>query len=102
MAESDSAVAGGAGTTAHNRSLSPQTAMYGDGYVPASPFHPTAPLRQLSPTGWAPTGERYSRTEENTSEHQSLMRISYADFCLQKNNTLHIRTRNPRHSDNDK
>src|SRR3546814_6913146 len=29
-------------------------------YVPASPFHPTASLRQLSPTGWAPTGERHS------------------------------------------
>src|SRR3546814_5135396 len=30
-----------------------------------------------------------SRSEEHTSELQSLMRISYADFC-QKNKTLHI------------
>src|SRR3546814_3131429 len=28
-----------------------------------------------------------SRSEEHTSELQSLMRISYADFCLQKNRT---------------
>src|SRR3546814_1181334 len=29
---------------------------------------------------------RYSRSEEHTSELQSLMRISYAVFCLKKNN----------------
>src|SRR3546814_5092118 len=28
--------------------------------------------------------ERYSRSEEHTSELQSLMRISYAVFCLKK------------------
>src|SRR3546814_4400519 len=32
-----------------------------------------------------PTG----RSEEHTSELQSLMRISYAVFCLKKNNTTH-------------
>src|SRR3546814_9048698 len=32
------------------------------------------------------------RSEEHTSELQSLMRISYAVFCLKKNNT---KTRNP-------
>src|SRR3546814_6724630 len=30
-----------------------------------------------------------SRSEEHTSELQSLMRISYAVFCLKKKNTLH-------------
>src|SRR3546814_5399233 len=30
---------------------------------------------------------RHSRSEEHTSELQSLMRISYAVFCLKKNNT---------------
>src|SRR3546814_10717982 len=30
------------------------------------------------------------RSEEHTSERQSLMRISYAVFCLKKNNNLHI------------
>src|SRR3546814_3525007 len=36
-----------------------------------------------------PTGEifRYWRSEEHTSELQSLMRISYAVFCLKKQNT---------------
>src|SRR3546814_454347 len=33
------------------------------------------------------TGVRRLRSEEHTSELQSLMRISYAVFCLQKNNT---------------
>src|SRR3546814_2116415 len=31
---------------------------------------------------------RYHRSEEHTSELQSLMRISYAVFCLKKKNTL--------------
>src|SRR3546814_7666606 len=30
------------------------------------------------------------RSEEQTSELQSLMRISYAVFCLKKKNTIHI------------
>src|SRR3546814_8467419 len=32
------------------------------------------------------------RSEEHTSELQSLMRISYAVFCLKKNNTHHEKT----------
>src|SRR3546814_9933508 len=40
------------------------------------------------------------RSEEHTSELQSLMRISYAVFCLQKNNhatfhTASVRTHSP-------
>src|SRR3546814_1430483 len=31
-----------------------------------------------------------ARSEEHTSELQSLMRISYAVFCLKKNNTTHL------------
>src|SRR3546814_3705076 len=30
------------------------------------------------------------RSEEHTSELQSLMRISYASFCLKKKNTTHL------------
>src|SRR3546814_10243960 len=30
------------------------------------------------------------RSEEHTSELQSLMRISYAVFCLKKKHTLHV------------
>src|SRR3546814_6005208 len=35
-------------------------------------------------------GERPRRSEEHTSELQSLMRISYAVFCLKKKNTSDI------------
>src|SRR3546814_4085115 len=34
-------------------------------------------------------GLNFSRSEEHTSELQSLMRISYAVFCLQKKNITH-------------
>src|SRR3546814_3880634 len=48
--------------------------------------------RDLSPRWWAvperrvpqPRGRREPRSEEHTSELQSLMRISYAVFCLKK------------------
>src|SRR3546814_4865922 len=33
------------------------------------------------------TGQSFRRSEEHTSELQSLMRISYAVFCLKKKNT---------------
>src|SRR3546814_9932033 len=36
---------------------------------------------------------RRQRSEEHTSELQSLMRISYAVFCLKKNKTLHLISR---------
>src|SRR3546814_7543461 len=35
-----------------------------------------------------------SRSEEHTSELQSLMRISYAVFCLKKKNTTNSKTQN--------
>src|SRR3546814_6631887 len=39
------------------------------------------------------------RSEEHTSELQSLMRISYAVFCLKKKNNKRLRTQlNTRHS----
>src|SRR3546814_7630233 len=36
----------------------------------------------------------YIRSEEHTSELQSLMRISYAVFCLKQNNPSHHTTNN--------
>src|SRR3546814_4337935 len=36
-----------------------------------------------------PLAEQDDRSEEHTSELQSLMRISYAVFCLTQQNTLH-------------
>src|SRR3546814_955799 len=51
------------------------------------------------------------RSEENTSELQSLMRNSYAVFCLKKKKTkeptkhivrrIHNRKKNPKHTDNN-
>src|SRR3546814_10268949 len=40
----------------------------------------------LSPEGSPTQGVTSSRSEEHTSELQSLMRISYAVFCLKKKN----------------
>src|SRR3546814_1583088 len=39
----------------------------------------------------APDADRRSRSEEHTSELQSLMRISYAVFCLKKKNKTDIK-----------
>src|SRR3546814_6226480 len=39
-----------------------------------------------------------ARSEEHTSELQSLMRISYAVFCLKKNKTKIINTLNTTHN----
>src|SRR3546814_2112346 len=47
------------------------------------------PARELAQPRAPPTGEneRQGRSEEHTSELQSLMRISYAVFCLKKKRT---------------
>src|SRR3546814_3426393 len=39
-----------------------------------------------------PAFTRMTRSEEHTSELQSLMRISYAVFCLKKNTTTRLHT----------
>src|SRR3546814_5891196 len=44
-------------------------------------------LRAVGPIK-AVKGADWLRSEEHTSELQSLMRISYAVFCLKKNNTI--------------
>src|SRR3546814_4257601 len=45
----------------------------------------------LAHTIWSPMVARATlRSEEHTSELQSLMRISYAVFCLKKKKTQHI------------
>src|SRR3546814_4450783 len=45
-------------------------------------------------TGCGRSGTAWARSEEHTSELQSLMRISYAVFCLKKKTT---KTREPQH-----
>src|SRR3546814_9846345 len=58
----------------------------GNGHQFHSPDCHQAILPDLAPP--AATGHRDSgRSEEHTSELQSLMRISYAVFCLKKKNT---------------
>src|SRR3546814_6739257 len=42
----------------------------------------------------APPRTIYWRSEEHTSELQSLMRISYAVFCLKKKNTKNTQSKN--------
>src|SRR3546814_3324421 len=58
-----------------------------------------------SRTAWRAPHAVDRRSEEHTSELQSLMRISYAVFCLKKKNTyqnkyhiLHARTKITRHN----
>src|SRR3546814_1243090 len=51
-------------------------------YLAISPFG----QHDLNPTRTAVRAQQ--RTEEHTSELQSLMRISYAAFCMTKNNTI--------------
>src|SRR3546814_2352643 len=41
-----------------------------------------------------PCRERQARSEEHTSELQSLMRISYAVFCLKKKNKTNYNRKN--------
>src|SRR3546814_9941155 len=50
--------------------------------VPARP--PPAPRARPAPPTAPPAAGRRARSEEHTSELQSLMRISYAVFCLKK------------------
>src|SRR3546814_8879758 len=46
------------------------------------------------PAGHGRTTSHSTRSEEHTSELQSLMRISYAVFCLQKKSRHHPKTQN--------
>src|SRR3546814_4446985 len=41
-------------------------------------------IRESRPAGWTRVHTRPDRSEEHTSEPQSLMRISYAVFCVKK------------------
>src|SRR3546814_4245431 len=50
---------------------------------PALPSSTGRPTQQIQPT-------EARRSEEHTSELQSLMRISYAVFCLKKKNQQHV------------
>src|SRR3546814_7941528 len=49
-----------------------------------------------------PPGKLTRRSEEHTSELQSLMRISYAVFCLKKKNNTTTTQNNSQHPNNIK
>src|SRR3546814_4806246 len=51
----------------------------------------TSGTRPASARRWAPISMSSRRSEEHTSELQSLMRISYAVFCLKKKKQTHER-----------
>src|SRR3546814_8684837 len=53
---------------------------------PLRPLDLNALISHLSDLVTRTLGERIERSEEHTSELQSLMRISYAVFCLKKTN----------------
>src|SRR3546814_7540697 len=99
--------------------LFPYTTLFRSGRSSKSPrkdtsnVHPHLPRRSAEPSpgasrlplpqageGLEPCGHRQMpksrqvRSEEHTSELQSLMRISYAVFCLKKTNTRHKTTIN--------
>src|SRR3546814_8953327 len=57
-----------------------------------SPHGSASPARSISMA--SPIWPTHARSEEHTSELQSLMRISYAVFCLKKKNKLPL----PHHS----
>src|SRR3546814_8670738 len=54
-----------------------------------------------SDTGWRPRRQPPPRSEEHTSELQSLMRISYAVFCLKKKNQNNTTYQNRSTNGND-
>src|SRR3546814_6905779 len=54
-------------------------------FIPASPFAPTADPGDAALQTFL-SQNKAKRSEEHTSELQSLMRISYAVFCLKKKN----------------
>src|SRR3546814_7153035 len=61
--------------------------MYGNDFAPPASGERTAAVMSEEPTSF-----RQLRSEEHTSELQSLMRISYAVFCLKKKKTNKFET----------
>src|SRR3546814_9030261 len=61
--------------------------IWGPPSTDGSSFRPKRTIHKcVRPHTWCSRGRRFhDRSEEHTSELQSLMRISYAVFCLKKN-----------------
>src|SRR3546814_8518744 len=63
------------------------------GRIGGGPFATRHPSRPAGPAGCRHP-RRVGRSEEHTSELQSLMRLSYAVFCLKKKNIKSTNTHN--------
>src|SRR3546814_9997656 len=59
-------------------------------YIPEADLQTVSDKRSRFRHAPKATGSAPSRSEEHTSELQSLMRISYAVFCLKKKNTVQV------------
>src|SRR3546814_3826909 len=53
-------------------------------------FPETPEIPAKFPKGWAPDIQAFRRSDEHTSEVQTLMRNSYAVHCLKKKNTAKV------------
>src|SRR3546814_3847909 len=62
--------------------------------IDARDASPHKPRRAVDERADLAIADRPKRSEEHTSELQSLMRISYAVFCLKKKNKARYRDRN--------
>src|SRR3546814_4055206 len=71
--------------------LSPHAAIFRYRQAPGEQGPPSLPARLA---GRPRRLHRTRRSEEHTSELQSLMRISYAVFCLKKKTNIHIKDSN--------
>src|SRR3546814_10632807 len=70
--------------------------------VPRGPCFNDAPcIHDRQPVGQARNNRQIVRSEEHTSELQSLMRISYAVFCLKKKTTTSKHETQDRHKSKD-
>src|SRR3546814_3621313 len=65
--------------------LFPYTTLFRSRFADAPALH--ALLTAEQPAAEKGSGREHDRSEEHTSELQSLMRISYAVFCLKKKKT---------------
>src|SRR3546814_5483602 len=77
-------------TAEHMRQLLPMPEM-DDWPAFRASWNDLAPDAYLAAVG-RHRSRRHARSEEHTSELQSLMRISYAVFCLKKKKTSHQKT----------
>src|SRR3546814_1677481 len=57
-----------------------------------APLRPARDMARGIMVGKRPAWPAFARSEEHTSELQSLMRISYAVFCLKKKNNIRLPT----------